>query len=159
MEQELLVKSALDSWHSNITRMDGLLDSLTDEQLEAEVAPGRNRGTYLLGHLAAAHGHMLSLLGLGEMMYPELHEAFIKNQDRAIAETPATAELRGYWKTVNGELSKQFATLQPADWFKKHTSISDEDFVKEPHRNRLNVLLSRTNHVSYHLGQMIFLKK
>jgi hypothetical protein len=39
------------------------------------------------------------------------------------------------------------------DWLKKHTAVSDEDFVKDPTRNRLAILMNRTNHASYHLGQ------
>jgi hypothetical protein len=33
--------------------------------------------------------------------------------------------------------------------------VSDEDFAKDPGRNRLAVVPSRTNHMSYHLGQII----
>ena len=48
-QQELMVKNVLDTWNSNISRVDNLLGSLTDEQLQNEVSPGRNRGTYLVG--------------------------------------------------------------------------------------------------------------
>ncbi|MBC7554999.1 MAG: hypothetical protein H7257_13600 [Taibaiella sp.] len=44
------------------------------------------------------------------------------------------------------------------DWFLKHNSVSAEDFVNEPHRNKLNILLTRTTHLSYHLGQFILIK-
>jgi hypothetical protein len=37
--------------------------------------------------------------------------------------------------------------------------VTEEDFANEPHRNRLAILLSRTSHASYHLGQLMFLKK
>ena len=33
-----------------------------------------------------------------------------------------------------------------------------EDFIKEPHRNKLNVLLTRTTHLAYHAGQLALLK-
>jgi len=42
---------------------------------------------------------------------------------------------------------------QPDEWFAKHSAVSAEDFAKEPHRNKLNILVNRTNHHSYHLGQ------
>jgi hypothetical protein len=51
-----------------------------------------------------------------------------------------------------------FAKLQPEGWFEKHTSVSAEDFVKEPHRNRLNVVAGRAIHLSSHLGQLVFLQ-
>jgi hypothetical protein len=46
-----------------------------------------------------------------------------------------------------------FAGLSPADWLKKHAAVSEEDFLKEQLRNRFAILLSRTNHLAYHLGQ------
>ena len=46
----------------------------------------------------------------------------------------------------------------PADeWFTRHANITEADFPKEPHRNRLNVLLSRTTHLSNHRGQLTLL--
>jgi len=39
-----------------------------------------------------------------------------------------------------------------------HASISEEDFVNAPHRNKLNIFIGRTSHVNYHLGQLIFLR-
>jgi len=49
--------------------------------------------------------------------------------------------------------------MQPTEWFTRHTSVSEEDFIKEPHRNKLNVLITRATHQSYHLGQLIYLKR
>ena len=31
--------------------------------------------------------------------------------------------------------------------------VSEEDFEREPHRNRFGVLLGRTAHLAYHMGQ------
>jgi hypothetical protein len=39
----------------------------------------------------------------------------------------------------------------------KHTAMSDEDFAKDLGRNRLAVVLSRTNHMSYHLDRSCWL--
>ena len=64
------------------------------------------------------------------------------------------AELRKYWDEVNGKLLSQFAALSGNEWLQRHRSMSDEDYAKDPTRNRLAVLLSRTNHLSYHLGQI-----
>ncbi len=38
-------------------------------------------------------------------------------------------------------------------------AVTAEDFAREPHRNKLNIVLNRTGHVSYHLGQLVLLKK
>ena len=42
------------------------LDSLSDEQLQKEIAPGKNRGIYILGHLIAVHDDMLAILNWAE---------------------------------------------------------------------------------------------
>jgi len=158
-QQELFIKVALDSWNIQIIRTDKLLETLTDEQLQQEVASNRNTGVYLLGHLAAIHDAMLPLLYFGDKLYPQLEDIFIKNPDKSSLSKPSTPLLRQYWKEVNSALASHFNKLTPDEWLQKHASISDEDFAKEPHRNRLSVLLNRTNHLSYHYGQLAFLKK
>lgn len=149
---------ALDGWNAELKRTDALFDSLSDEELDNEVSPGRNRGIYLLGHLAAVHDRMLPLLNFEEQTRPEMDAVFLLNPDKSGQPMPPAAELRQYWKTVNEKLTQHFSALTPDQWFEKHSAVSAEDFEKEPHRNRLNVLLSRTNHLSNHRGQLVFLK-
>jgi hypothetical protein len=157
-EKQVMVKMALDLWNSRIKATDELFDSLTDEQLMKEIAPGRNRGIYLLGHLTAVHDHMLPLLGFEKSQYPQLGDIFITKPDKAVAELPSVKELRAYWKSSNEKLAAHFNKLQPEEWFQKHTSVSAEDFAKEPHRNRLQIVIGRTVHLSGHLGQLLYLK-
>ena len=159
MEKQVIVKSVLDLWHSRIQAADNLFMALTDEQLQHEVAPGKNRGIYLLGHLIGVHDKMLSLLNFEEQLYPQLEGVFLSKPDKAVSEIPSASDLRLYWKNVNEKLATHFAHLKAEEWFEKHRSVSSEDFVKEPHRNRLNVVLGRTSHLAYHLGQLALLKK
>ncbi|MFD2872485.1 DinB family protein [Mucilaginibacter ximonensis] len=157
---QLFIKMAIDSWNGQVTATSKLLDQLSDEQLQEQVAPGKNRGIYLLGHLVSVHDKMLSLLLLGEELYPELYPVFVQSPDGAVAGLPVTiAQLRQQWTQVNAKLAEQFAQLSAEDWFGRHANISAEDWAKEPHRNRLNVLLSRTNHLSNHRGQLALLVK
>jgi len=139
-QQQLFIKMALDAWNVYIGRADKLFESLSDEQLQQEVAPAKNSGIYLLGHLTAIHDALLPLLGLGEKLYPEMENIFIANPDKSGIEKPATKDLRNYWSEVNNKLSKHFNQFNIDEWFQKHTAVSDEDFDKEPHRNKLNVL-------------------
>jgi DinB superfamily len=158
-QQELMIKMCLDAWHGQVNRTNKLFNELTDEQLLHEVSTGRNTGVYLLGHLAAVHDAMLPLLGIEEKLYPQLENIFIKNPDKAGLEKPATKDLRDYWNEVNKKLSDYFSRLTTDEWLQKHTAVTAEDFEKEPHRNKLNVLLTRTTHLASHLGQLLFLKK
>ncbi|MEP6947930.1 MAG: DinB family protein [Ginsengibacter sp.] len=158
-QQQLIIKMGLDPWNTQIARATKLFNDLSDEQLKEEVAPGRNSGIYLLGHLTAVHDALFPLLGLGGKLYPQLEDIFIKNPDKSGIEKPATKDVRNYWSEINNKLSQHFFQFTFDEWLQKHNSVSDEDFEKEPHRNRLSVLLNRTNHLVYHLGQLAFLKK
>lgn len=155
---ELMIKINIDAWKNENNRTNSLLSELTDEQIQKEVSPGRNTGTYLLGHLTAVHDALFPLLGIGEKLYPHLTETFIKNADNPAIKEASIKDLRNYWDVVNQKLSQHMNRYTPEEWLQKHTSVSEEDFKKEPHRNRMNVLISRTNHLSYHRGQLVFLK-
>lgn len=158
-EKELFVKMAIDAWETQNSRVDKLLETLSHKQLESETAKGKNSGAYLLGHLTAVNDGLLTILGLDNRIYPQLEEVFLKNPENSGLEKPSIAELKEYWRKVNAKLKEHFEKLTADDWFEKHVAISAEDFAKEPHRNKLNILISRTNHQSYHLGQLNFLTK
>ena len=157
--EQLLIDTALAAWKQIASRLEGRLQSASDEHLMREVAPGRNRIYYLVGHLAAVNDRMFPMLGLGERLCAELDDAFITKPDRATPDTVAPAELRRMLAKVNGKLTAAFETLGPAEWLRRHSLVSEEDFLKDPLRNRLAVLLSRTSHMAFHSGQMILVKE
>jgi len=151
---KLSVQVASNSWRLGVERANKIFSSLADHDLLKEVAPGRNRLIYLLGHLTAVHDAMFPILGLGPRLHPELDAIFVSSPDKAGAQLPPAGELRKYWDAVNSKLLSQFANLSPDEWLQRHSAMSEEDYAKDPTRNRLAVLLSRTNHLSYHLGQI-----
>jgi uncharacterized damage-inducible protein DinB len=151
---ELPVKVAISSWRLVVERADKIFSGLTEAELLAEVAPGKNRVIYLWGHLIAVHDAMFSILGLGSRLHPNLDAIFVDNPDKAVAEIPSAGQLKQYWDEVNGKLLSQFQSLSADEWLLRHQAMSEEDYAKDPTRNRLAVLLSRTNHLSYHLGQV-----
>jgi NADP-dependent 3-hydroxy acid dehydrogenase YdfG len=55
-------------------------------------------------------------------------------------------------------LTPKLESLSADEWFEKHNSVSAEDFIKEPHRNKPNIIITRTTHLAYHIGQLILLK-
>lgn len=153
----LFVKMAISAWDAQVKQMDKLVESFTDEQWMKEIAPGKNRGIYILGHLAAVNDYMLSLFEFSDRLHPEWESLFIRTPDKSGHEFPSLDELKKYWRQVNETLTVHFNTAQPEAWFQKHTAVTEEAFAKEPHRNKLNVLINRTNHQSYHLGQLVLL--
>lgn len=150
----LLVKMTLMAWDAQNNHLYKLISSLTDEQLAKETAPGKNTGVYLLGHLIAISDGLLPLLGYGSRLFPDMEEVFIKNPDKSGLARPAVAELKQRLEAVNGELHNHFQSADINEWLSRHTAVSPEDFVKEPHRNKLNAVIIRTGHMAYHLGQM-----
>lgn len=154
----MAVELALKSWQIQIRNTNKLLNELSDEALLYEVSPGRNRVIYILGHLIAVHDNMIPLLGLGERLFPQLDEIFLKSPDKSAHVLPSVTELREDWTKVNQVLAEKFAMVQNDEWFARHTAVSEADFAKEPTRNRLNVLISRTAHLAYHLGQLVLVK-
>lgn len=156
--EEIVCVTVLNSWKLVINRFNKILADLTDDQLQQQVAPGKNRVLYLVGHLIATHDRMFSLLGIGERLYPELDETYLTNPDRALADPLSGTELRRAWAKVNDKLTSAFEMFTLEDWLQKHAAVSDEEFVKDPTRNRLAIVISRTGHASYHSGQAIFAK-
>jgi hypothetical protein len=153
--QQIMVDVAIANWKLTINRATSFFDSLTEEQFFQHIAPGRNRVIYLLGHLTAVHDRLMPLLGIGERQHEELDNAFISNPDGSVEPLPPVADLKRYWNETNRLLLEKFVALTPDEWLERHTAMTDEDFVKDPTRNRLSVFLNRTNHAAFHLGQLV----
>ena len=156
--EELLVATAVGSWKQIIGRADSVIAKYTDEQLDRHVAPGRNRVRYLIGHLVAIDDRLLPSLGIGERLYEKLDAAYVTNPDGTLPDPVSTEELKKAWFDVHSKLTAAFEQMTTAQWLERHTAVSAEDFAKEPLRNRLAMMLSRTNHVSMHIGQALLAK-
>jgi len=155
---QLVIKMTIAEWQKQNSRLDKLLETLTEEQLQAATAPGRNSGVYLAGHLTAVNDGMLPLLGFGPKLHPELESIFLTNPENAGLEKPSLDIIKNYWNEINEQLTQHMTGMTPEEWFTRHTAVSETDFAKEPHRNKLNIIINRTNHQSYHLGQLAYLK-
>jgi uncharacterized damage-inducible protein DinB len=155
---DLVIKMTLTSWEGQNKRFLELIDKLSDDTLQREIAPGKNTGIYLLGHMIAAHDGMLPLMGLGERLYPEMEDVFLRTPDKSGKPFTATPELRSRLKAIIDVLNRHFAKLSTEEWLSRHNAVSPEDFAKEPTRNKLNIVISRTVHLASHMGQMLYLK-
>ena len=153
--EQALVGAAMAALKQNLDRAHTFFDGLSEAQLQAEVGPGRNRLIYLWGHLIAVHDAMLPLLGIGPRLHPELDAAFLAGTDRSVTNLPSGADLNALWNEVHARLLEGLGAFDSAAWAQKHNAVSDADFAINPLRNRFAVLLNRTNHVAYHLGQVV----
>ncbi|MCX6316204.1 MAG: DinB family protein [Bacteroidetes bacterium] len=157
-QAELLVKMTRTAWDAQNKYLMQFLESVDNQKLHNEIAPGKNTGAYLLGHLIAVSDAMLPLLGIGDKLYPDMEEPFIKSPDKSGHNFPPVTELRQRLDVVNAALNMAFDKMNADEWLGRHMAVSPEDFTKEPHRNKMNVLISRTNHMANHIGQLLLLK-
>ncbi len=103
---EISVKMAIDAWKSQNEKIDKFLAEISDDELKSEIAPGKNSGVYLVGHLAAVNDNLFQILGLGESLYPELLEIFLKNPDSEEAKNFSIDDLKKYWSEINNRFPK-----------------------------------------------------
>src|SRR5882757_3716354 len=132
--ENVVVRNAVNSWKQVVGQVDKTIGAFGDEELQREVAPGRNRLYYLLGHLTAVHDRLFSTLRIGERLHPELDEEFIVKADKTVLDGRVrTDELRLAWREVNEKLTAAMEKLSAEEWLERHDSVSPEDFAKEPH--------------------------
>ena len=100
---EALIQTTISSWEQVINRVGTWCLSCSEEQLLVEVAPGKNRISYLWGHLTAVNDAMFSVSRLGERLHPELDAVFIAQPDRSVP-LPTSTEIAKCWEDVHTEL-------------------------------------------------------
>lgn len=101
---DIFVKITIDAWKLQNEKVSKFLAEISDNKLKAEIAEGKNSGVYLIGHLAAVNDNLFNILGLGESLYPELLEIFLKNPDGEEAKNFSIDAL----KNIGAKLIKNF---------------------------------------------------
>jgi uncharacterized damage-inducible protein DinB len=156
-KEDLFIKMTLASWQGNQQAINKIIGSLSEEEMNHPIIPGKNTPAWIVGHLAVVNDGMFPILGLGEKMKPEYEKALL--HPVGTVSTPPLPDILQFWNDTNARINEKMAALSPGEWFSRHTQVSEEDFAKEPHRNKLNVLLNRSNHMSHHRGQLALLAK
>lgn len=145
-------------WDTYNNRMQKLLDTISQENFTRPVLPGANSPSWILGHLVDTDDKLLELFGIRSRLFPELEKIYHHERDTNQAGHLTKDELITQWKAILAELNRVFKSMSESDWHARHTAVSEEDFKKEPHRNKLNVMLSRVSHKASHLGQVAMQK-
>jgi len=113
----------------------------------------------LLGHLVAVSDGMLPILGFGERLFQNFNPFFISNPDKSGMEKPTVDELRNSLEAINAKLAAGIKATTTAEWFKSTRPFQKKISRKNLTEIKLNILINRTNHMSYHVGQMTLLKE
>ncbi|MCR8560310.1 DinB family protein [Mucilaginibacter sp. BJC16-A38] len=158
MNEKMIIDQCVKTWEQRVAQASKLIDSLSEWAMDKEVAPGRNKVVYVIGHLLVVHDKLVEGMEFGERSYADLDPLFLDAQ-QPDAKYPETAWIKENWHKLNEFLNQKFNEMPVADWLSKHAYVSAEDFALQPERNKLNLLLSRTNHLSSHNGQLVLVKK
>jgi uncharacterized damage-inducible protein DinB len=146
-------------WDTYNRRTQKVLETLKDENFNKPIVNGGNSPSWLLGHLADTEDALLELFGISKRLYPELNKIYHHEKGSNQTGHLTKEELTIRWKAISEALDKAFKSWSEAEWMGRHTAVSEEDFKKEPHRNKLNVMLSRVEHKASHLGQIAMQEK
>jgi uncharacterized damage-inducible protein DinB len=145
-------------WTTNNKRIQKVFASMESQNFDRPIVTGGNSPSWILGHLVDTDDALLEILGVGPRLYPDLakiyHEDPSTNQNGHLD----SEELQKRWQAILARMKEGTKGWTDADWLSRHTLVSEEDFRKEPHRNKLNVMLSRVTHKASHLGQIAMMK-
>jgi hypothetical protein len=158
MQENLIIDQCIKAWEQRITQATKLIDALSEWAMDTEIAPGRNKVAYVIGHLLVVHDKLIEGMELGDRRHADLDKLFFDAQ-QPDAQYPDAAWIKENWNQQSQFLNEKFNKMTVADWLSKHAYVSSEDFALQPERNKLNLLLSRTNHLSSHNGQLALVKK
>ena len=149
-----IIEISLLQWDTYNRRMQKVIDTITDQNFNSAIVANGNSPSWLLGHLADTDDKLLELFGIKNRMFPELEKIY--HHDRGTNQTShlSKEDLNTKWKAITAELDNAFKSWSESDWLSKHAAVTEDDFKKEPQRNKLNVLLSRVAHKASHLGQI-----
>jgi hypothetical protein len=156
-QQNAIISQLLTQWNKDVAAMTGIFETQGEGNAFKEVASGRNSVVYLLGHMLAVHDRLVEALDAGERQFTQLDKTFLEDADAKRDYPPYDALLAG-WKKTSETVAAIFAKQDIAGWLSRHHYVSEADFQKEPHRNRLAILISRLAHLNTHLGQLKLLK-
>lgn len=153
---EILIHSALSVWRLYDTRIIRAFHPLSEAELQKEVAPGRNRLLYLWGHLTAVSDSLFPLLTIGPKLYPDLESMFLSNPDGAVSNYYTGAQVKEASAQIHQALWHAFNRWTVREWLAPHAAA--KHLNGDPTRNRFSVMVNRTAHMAYHLGQAILAK-
>ncbi|TWV94727.1 DinB family protein [Chitinophaga pinensis] len=151
-----IISQVLRNWDNEVAHVNRMFNKYPDEIYMQQVAPGRNSAWYILGHLAATTDAMLPQSFAGELIYPDI-APFLYTSEKTLSVKANIQYLRRCWVDITNHFSKETRRFSSSEWMQRHALTSQEDFARDPGRNRLNLLMSRTAHLRYHLGQIALL--
>jgi hypothetical protein len=150
----LIARQFHEQWKTTASWITGRLDSFTDDELALEIAPGKNHGVWILGHLIESEDDLSKYIGKGEMIFPHYEEIFGQGSIlRPAHDYPPVAQLRREWKQVLAKNDALLAAMTDEEWNEPHTQLcagETDDFF----RTKGRCVSIWCLHQMYHCGQL-----
>ena len=132
---------------------DWILRTLSDDDLKLEIAPGKNHGVWILGHLIASDDDFSVFMGKGDLLFPDYYEMFGQGSKlQPVENYPPIPLLREQWKTIIEKNRKIYSELQDQELNEPHGRMEnpEKDFFKTKQR----IIFYWQLHQMYHAGQL-----
>ncbi len=129
------------------------INSLTDEEFEMELSPGKNRGVWILGHMITSDDEFSVFMGKGDLLFPYYPELFGQGSKlQPLQSYPEVSELRQQWNDVIEKNKNIYENLKDEELEQPHNNIVEgkEDFFK----TKARVIMAWHLHQMYHAGQL-----
>ena len=97
--EEQIIALLRNAWRTQTNAVSEYFKKYPDDFYDREIAPGRNKATYILGHLISTNDGLLPLFGFGNKLYPELDLFFTPNTSWRYDDFPPVADLKLNGKT------------------------------------------------------------
>lgn len=132
------------------------MKSLSDEDFKKEIAPCKNHGIWIFGHLIACEDDFALFMGKGKIEYPEYQKLFGEGSKLLSIESyPSVCELKEIWKELVNRNKKIYEELNDNELNEPQTQIKVNDFWK----TKEDIAVHWQHHVMYHAGQLALLIK
>ena len=133
--------------------VNGVLSGLADEDFNLELAPGKNNGVWILGHLIVCDDDFSEYMGKDEILYPQYIELFGQHTKVQSPEKyPSVKELRESWKKVCEKNVKVYKQITDEELKEDHALVknAEDDYFK----TKENIIMHWQLHEMYHAGQL-----
>ena len=147
-----IISAYLEQFDIMVGWIDQHLNALSDNELEAEISPGRNTGIWVLGHLIASMDDIGLYLSNADKDYKDYWELFGPgSKGTSDKQYPSVTDMREKWIKVNEKAKKIIAALPEEELQNNHNNTSDKtDFYKTKQR----VIDCWILHQMYHAGHL-----
>ncbi|MBK8474049.1 MAG: DinB family protein [Sphingobacteriales bacterium] len=132
------------------------INRLSDEDLARSIAPNRNHGIWILGHLIQSEDELAVYWGRADFLFPHYNDLFgIGTPLLPVADYPAPGLLRQHWAQINERNRQAIATFTDAEWDEPHALISPQNPIeKDFFKTKGRTFLFWNLHQTLHLGQL-----